>query len=103
MPASAASNVPLTEEKRTLTVRGSRGGRRRHAADRTTQAALLVTTRGLFMMPNIPGGKRGGTLRSTPPRTRAPNPNPSTLNPEPKTLQMGFRPKPKPIQSFAFK
>jgi len=54
-------------------------------------------------MPNIPGGKRGGTLRSTPPRTRAPNPNPSTLNPEPKTLQMGFRPKPKPIQSFAFK
>ena len=50
MPASAASNVPLTEEKRTLTVRGSRGGQRRHAADRTTQAALLVTTRGLFMI-----------------------------------------------------
>ena len=50
MPASAASNVPLTEEKRTLTVRGSRtreGGRQSE-----TQAALLPTTRCLFVTPS---------------------------------------------------
>ena len=83
MPASAASNVPLTEEKRTLTVRGSRGGQRRHAADRTTQAALLVTTRGLFMMPKYPWRQATRNAAFNPTPNPSPEPKPEPLNPKP--------------------